>query len=165
MTEFLQTILVQQFLAVHAMFTDCIEKCPPEHWDDLVAKYPFWLVAYHTLYCTDGYLAFPEEAFEYHPVFHPAGAADINAEYPSKRFTKEELLAYAQFIKEKIERVLMAETPEVLAGDSGCKRRNMSRAELHIYNLRHIAHHTGQLSAVLRRIGLDPKWVSRGRTP
>lgn len=34
-----------------------------------------------------------------------------------------------------------------------------ARGELHLYNLRHVQHHTGQLSAYLRRIGQVPRWV------
>jgi len=162
MTTQLRDILANQFGAALAMFADCVEKCPPEHWDDPVAKYPFWQVAYHTLYCTDGYLARGEDAFTLHPEFHPAGWADINEEYPSRRFEKNEILAYTRFCKEKAQREFANETPESLAADSRFKRRNMSRAELYVYNLRHIEHHTGQLSAIVRRAGQDPRWVSRG---
>jgi uncharacterized damage-inducible protein DinB len=160
--DLLKSMLEAQFGAAFAMFTDCIEKCPPEHWDALVAKYPFWLVAYHTLYCTDGYLAPSEDAFELHEDFHPGGWADINDEYPSRRFEKAELLAYAKFCREKAQAALAGETEDSLNGDSGFKRRNCSRAELYIYTLRHVQHHTGQLSAVLRREKIDPAWVGRG---
>ena len=162
MNELVKTMLASQFGAALAMFIDCVEKCPPEHWDTLVAKYPFWLVAYHTLYCTDGYLARGDDAFELHRDFHPGGKSDIEDEYPSRRFEKPEVIAYARYVKEKAQAELSRETAESLAADSGFKRRNMTRAELYIYNLRHIQHHTGQLSAVLRKIGADPRWVSRG---
>lgn len=162
MLEQLTTAISQQFLAAMAMFKDCLEKCPEEHWDDPVAKYPFWLVAYHTLYCTDGYLEHHEDAFKPNPTFHPGGLTDLTDEYPSKRFTKDELLAYTAFCIDKLNAALARQTLETWWADSGFKRRNMSRAELFIYNLRHVEHHTGQLSAVLRRAGLEPKWVSRG---
>lgn len=162
MSELMKTMLESQFGAAWTMFTDCIEKCPPEHWDDPVAKYPFWQVAYHTLYCTDGYLARGDDAFVLHKEFHPAGLADIENEYPSRRFTKDELLAYAKYCKAAAQKAFAEETLESLAADSGFQRRNMSRAELYIYNLRHIEHHTGQLSAVVRRAGGEPKWFSRG---
>jgi len=165
MSEDLRTILESQFAAAWRMFVDCLEQCPESHWDELVAKYPFWLVAYHTLYCTDGYLSRNEGAFQLHPQFHPAGAADIEGEHPSKRFTKTELLEYARYCGDKAKRAFSEETAATLAGDCGFERRTMNRAELHIYNLRHVEHHTGQLSAVVRRAGGEPKWISRGWGP
>lgn len=161
-TEFMKNILGGQFGAALAMFTDCIEKCPPEVWDSPVAKYPFWLVAYHTLYCTDLYLSPSEDAFELSPVFHPGGRSDLEDEYPSRRFDKDEVLAYGAHVRDKAQAALAGETLESLTADSGFKRRTMSRAELYIYTLRHIEHHTGQLSAIVRKAGGDPKWVSRG---
>lgn len=160
----LKAILESQFAAAWRMFINCVELCPESHWDEPVAKYPFWLVAYHTLYCTDGYLERHENDFKLDPRFHPGGAADIEGEYPSKQFTQAELLVYAAHCTEKAKRIFAKETPESLAGDCGFARRKMCRAELYIYNTRHVEHHTGQLSAVVRRAGADPKWVSRGWT-
>jgi uncharacterized damage-inducible protein DinB len=45
---------------------------------------------------------------------------------------------------------------------------DLSRGELHIYNIRHVQHHAGQMSAYLRRVDgalADPKalpWVGTG---
>ena len=59
--------------------------------------------------------------------------------------------------------MLDAETEGSLGGPSGFARRAFSRLEMHLYNLRHIQHHTGQLSAFLRRAGVDTRWVGAGR--
>lgn len=61
-----------------------------------------------------------------------------------------------------------AETPDSLAAPSGFSWRPFSRGELHLYNLRHIQHHTGALSAYLRRVDASLKdrktlsWVRMG---
>jgi hypothetical protein len=47
---------------------------------------------------------------------------------------------------------LAAETADTFQGPSGFPYRPSTRGELHLYNLRHIQHHTGQLSAYLRRV-------------
>lgn len=154
--------MLGQFEASLAMLDQCIRDCPDEHWDSPIAKYPFWLVAYHTLYCTDGYLVSSQDAWQPHPVFHPAGRADIDAEYPSKRFTKQELGEYVRFCVGRARAVLGEETLESLEGPSGFARLAFSRAELHLYNLRHIQHHSGQLGAFLRRVKIASPWVKSG---
>src|SRR5262245_18942963 len=87
MSNLLKACIISQFQATHRMLDDCIRLCPEEHWDDQVAKYQFWLVAYHTLYCLDGHLEPREEDYKTDPRFHPNGMADIEGEYPSKRFS------------------------------------------------------------------------------
>jgi hypothetical protein len=162
MADLLKACILSQFQATHRMLDDCIRLCPGANWDDKVAKYPFWLVAYHTLYCLDMYLEPREEDYRTDPRFHPKGMEEIENEYPSKRFSKDELLAYSEFCHEKMVRVLGGETPEALAGPSGHARRTFSRAELHLYNMRHVQHHSGQLGAVLRRAGVDTSWAKAG---
>lgn len=154
--------LTGQFEASLAMLDACISACPAEHWDSPIAKYPFWLVAYHTLYCTDGYLVRSEHDWKPHPTFHPGGLADIHDEYPSKRFKQDELSAYLRFCLGRARAVLADETPDSLAGPSGFARLPFSRAELHMYNLRHIQHHTGQLGAFLGRMKIAVAWVKTG---
>lgn len=170
MTDDIKPILAAQFEAALCMLRDCIERCPPEHWDGLIAKYPFWQVAYHTLCFVDFYLAPGDEAWEPRTGeggFHPKGRADLDDEYPSRRFTRAELLAYLALCRAKLHEVL-GEAPsagrarESLEAPSGFPRLPFSRAELHLYNMRHIQHHTGQLGAYLRRAGVDTDWVKAG---
>jgi uncharacterized damage-inducible protein DinB len=162
----MKPIVRSQFEASFAMLVDCIEKCPDAHWESAIAKYPFWHAAYHTLCFVDVYLTVSDEAWMPHAEFHPKGRQELEDEYPSRRFTREELLAYAAFCREKIGAVLGdgagAETDESLADPSGFPWLPFTRAELHLYNMRHIQHHAGQLGAVLRRAGVDLKWVKRG---
>jgi uncharacterized damage-inducible protein DinB len=154
--------LLGQFEASLAMLDRCVRGCPPEHWDALIAKYPYWLVAYHTLYCTEGYLAPTEHDWQPHPRFHPGGRSDIDDEYPSRRFTQCVLRAYAQHVLALARSALSAETDSSLAGPSGFSRLTFSRAELHLYNLRHVQHHTGQLGAFLHRNRVSAPWVKTG---
>lgn len=165
--EILSRIVLNQIEAALAMLHDALATCPPEHWDGPVGKYPFWQVAYHTLCFVDLYLSPSEAAFEIRAI-HPQGMREYDEEYPSRRFEQAELLEYACFCRDKARIVLAAETPATLAGPSGHSYRKISRGELHVYNLRHLAHHTGQISAYLRRAdakfqGMDMlRWVSGG---
>jgi hypothetical protein len=163
MIEHVRKILAAQFEAALAMLNDCVQKCPPEQWDGLVAKYPFWQVAYHTLCFVDLYLSPSEKAFEMREI-HPQGWREFNDEFPSRRFDKAELTAYLAICRTKAVETLVQMTEESFQADSGFGRLHISRGELHIYNLRHLQHHTGQLSAFLRRNdqAADPTWVGSG---
>jgi hypothetical protein len=168
----LRSVLWSQMEASLRMMQECIEKCPADHWSGepprTIAKYPFWMVTYHTLCFVDVYLSPGDEVWQPRPDLHPLGRAELENEYPSRMFSRAELLAYAAICRELAGRVLgdheHAESDQTLAGPSGFKRLPFSRAELHIYNIRHIQHHTGQLSAYLRRNGVDTRWVGRGRS-
>ena len=163
MIDHFKTIIASQFEASLCMLHDCVRKCPREHWDGIVAKYPFWQVVYHTLCFADLYLTESEGAFQFRDI-HPKGWAEFNEEYPSRRFEKPELADYVAWCREKAIRSIGAETAESLQGASGFPRLRFSRAELHVYNIRHIQHHTGQLGAYLRRLDqkIDPDWVGAG---
>ena len=163
MTDLYKMLTASQIDAALAMLNHCIDRCPDEHWDGLIAKYPFWMVAYHTLCFADLYLSPGEATFQPRKDLHPAGMAEFDEEYPSRKFTQQELLGYVETCRRKLNDSLATETSESLAGPSGFARRKFTRAELHLYNLRHIQHHTGQLSAFLRRVGVDTDWISLGR--
>ncbi len=162
MVECVKKLLLGQFEAALAMFNDCVRKCPADHWDGNIAKYPFWQVAYHTLCFVDLYLSPDEKTHQLRTDLHPKGWSELDDEYPSRRFEQREITQYIGICLQKARDILAAETRESLEGASGHARRTFSRAELHVYNIRHIMHHTGQLSAYLRRVGVDADWVSSG---
>lgn len=161
-----------QFEASLAMLRACLEQCPDEHWTDdadparRIARYPFWMVAYHTLCFVDCYLSPSNDRWEPTPRFHPNGRQELEDEYPSRSFSKAELLDYAAFCKDKVARVLgdgpEAQSPESLSARSGFSWLAFTRIELHLYNLRHVQHHVGQLTAYLRRTGVEVAWVKTG---
>lgn len=151
-----------QFGAAIDMLEACILACPDEHWDDLVAKYPFWHVVYHTLCFVDVYLCPTNDDWvpETGPAgLHPLGRVELDEEYPSRRFSRDEMLRYMGLCRAKLEAQMKRETADVLGGPSGFGHLPFSRAELHVYSVRHVQHHTGQLGACLRRAGVDTRWV------
>ncbi|MBU6413443.1 MAG: DinB family protein [Planctomycetes bacterium] len=157
--HFFRAMASGQGFATFAMLKSCIELCPDEHWEGLIGKYPFWHVAYHTLCFADLYTAPSNKAWKPSTTFHPAGKAELAEEYPSRRFTRAELLDYLEYCRAAFRAALDAETPQSLAGPSGFSWVKIPRYELYPYNTRHVQHHVGQLSAFLRRLGLGPKWV------
>ncbi len=153
MIDYLKAVLAGQFEAALAMLHDCIEACPPEHWEGMIASISFRQVAYHTLFFVDAYLSANEDAFTLREL-HVRGG-DEREPWPSVGLSKPDTLAYLKICRAKLAETLAGETQASLQGPSGFARRKFSRGELYIYNLRHVQHHTGQLSAYLRRLGAE----------
>lgn len=152
------------------MMTECIRQCPDGRWESAVGTMPFWMVAYHALCFTDCYLAKSNKAWKPDrgvrggpPALHPKGRKELSEQFPSRKFERDELLRYAAICEQKLEEALAAETAKSLAGPSGFSWITGPRVEVYLYNLRHLAHHGGQLSAFLRRVGVQTKWVKDGR--
>ncbi len=150
MIDYVKQILRGQFEASLAMLNECVRICPAEHWEGKIATITFRQVAYHTLFFVDLYLSQNEEAFQLRDI-HASGGDERNP-FPSPGLSKEDTLAYAAICRQKMLETLAGETRESLAGESGFSWYKCSRGELHLCNIRHVQHHTGQLSAYLRRI-------------
>jgi hypothetical protein len=161
----LPAMFASQLAASLTMLHNCIKACPADNWDSPIAKYPFWHVAYHALCFGDLYSAESDEAWvpsEGPEGFHPAGKAELADEYPSRRFIQAELLRYSDYVCATAPKRLRAETLESLEAPSGFSWLHFNRAELHIYNARHVQHHAGQLSASLRRVEVAVPWSKVG---
>lgn len=163
MIDYTKMILTGQFEAALRMLHDCVRRCPPDHWEARIASLTIRQIAYHTLFFADLYLSPGEAGFTLRDLHHRGGdeRADTG---PSAGLSKEETLAYAEICRKKALETLAAEGPGSLQRESGFSRLPFSRGELHLYNIRHIQHHTGQLSAYLRRVVEDSErwWVKTG---
>ena len=150
MVEQIKRILTAQFDAALCMLNQCAAACRPKDWEGKIANDTFRYVAYHTLFFADLYLTADENAFVLRDLHHLGG--DERGHGLSPGLPKDQLLAYVPIVRQKTIEIIAAETPESLDGPSGFAYRKFSRAELHLYNIRHIHHHVGQLSAYLRRV-------------
>ncbi len=151
-------IVTSQFDATLIMLEECIKACPAAKWKSKVGKYAFWHVAYHALYCTDLYAAKSEKTWKTTPRFHPGGKADVEGEYPTRVMTKKELLAYVTHVRKLVRASIRRETAATLRGPAGFSWLSFVRAEVPLYNMRHVQHHTGQLAALLRRAKVKTHW-------
>jgi uncharacterized damage-inducible protein DinB len=150
MIEYLKQILASQFEAALAMYKQRLEVCPQDYWEGKVGADSFREVAYHALYCFDMYLSKNEESFPMRDLYKKGG--DEREDKVSPGLSKDETLELAEICRQKIYESISQETAESFTGDCGFDWRKMTRAELHIYNIRHFQHHVGQLSTYLRRI-------------
>lgn len=160
MTELCKQIVLGQFEAALAMFRQCVARCAEENWEDKIVNGTFRQTAYHTLFFVDFYLSTNEEAFELRELHQRGG--DERKPVGCPGLSKRETLAYTEICHERLVSQIAAETEGSLAGPSGISFRKITRAELHIYNMRHVQHHTGAMSAFLRKLGVELDWIGRG---
>lgn len=166
-----KTMFVNQYEAALSMLKACIDGCPETVWNAPVANRRFSQIVFHTMYFTDLYLGFDDEASFRRQPFH-RHLALLFADLPPKRepfedpeprfYDRAVLLTYLDFCRRKVAEVMAAETEDTLRGPE-IFGYDLSRAELHIYNIRHINHHSAQLSLRLRLdTGKGVEWVGSG---
>jgi hypothetical protein len=149
--------LTSQYIASFQMLKISIEKCPDALWVDNSYKNIFWQVIYHTLHYTNLYLPKTEESFKFwekhinnwHRFEHLHGSLKQNEE--TFKYSKSELMEYANLIANKVENRVMEEELNVQCGFDWLP---MNKLELHLYNLRHLQHHIGQLNERLSQHGI-----------
>ena len=168
MTDAYKAILGSQLRAALDMLEGAIDKCPAEAWDRPVGKLKFCQAAFHVLFYTDLYLEPTHETVQDQP-FHrerPEFFGDyeeLEPRAPVRVYDKPSLVRYFTHCREKVDQALTQETAESLGGPSGFFWLKFSRAELYLYNLRHVQHHAAQLILRLRLdYDADFKWVSAG---
>jgi hypothetical protein len=92
----------------------------------------------------------------------PAGAL------PERPYTKDELLAYLAYARQKGETMLLGLTEEQARqplAPPWAKGKDFTYLELQLYNLRHVQEHAAQLALFLGQNALPagPSWVARAK--
>ena len=152
-----------QFGAAIDTLENAIQACPEELWGDRSRRPEYWYLASHTLFWLDYYLADSEEGFAPPPPFtlvelDPAGVM------PERVYSQDELLRYLEHGRAKCRATIAALTEARAAERCGFRRRNITVAELLLYNLRHVQHHAAQLHLILRQVtDSAPRWVGRAK--
>ena len=160
-------IVANQFEAALCTLNICINKCPEADWNVPVGNLKYCQVAFHTLFFTDFYLGPNADSFREQP-FHRENK-DFFRHYEELEdrpqvllYEKPKIEQYLKHCRDKAAEVIAHETARVLTSPSGFRRRR-SRAELHLYSIRHIQHHAAQLSLRLRiDHGINIPWVASG---
>ena len=172
MLDTLKTLLANQYEASLCMLNACIVRCPEESWNAPVAQWVFCQVAFHTLFFADYYLGEGGEGGEdtfrkqrFHrdnPQFF-RDYEEFQDRVPRLRYDRPSILRYLQFCRTKARDTLASSTAESLSAPCGFAPKTFSRAELHVYNIRHIHHHAAQLTLRLRLdTPIDVPWVGSG---
>jgi hypothetical protein len=154
-----KTIIWRQFGASIDMLEKAMQACPDELWSDRSKKPEFWYVVFHTLFFLDVYLSDSLDEFS-PPAPFTLDELDPAGIVPERPYTKEELQAYLRHGRKKCQKTIGALTTEKAAQPCGFDWLHISVAELHLYNIRHVQHHAGQLNLILRQtIDSAPRWV------
>lgn len=167
MLDTLKELIAHQYEASLSTLNVAVTRCPDANWNERVATWKFSQAAFHAVFFTDVYLQ-PGDDVERlkHQPFHIEHKADfrdyeeLEDRVPVLLYEKPFVLSYLRYVRDKAQETIARETAGVLAGPSGFARRKCSRAELHIYNIRHIQHHAAQLSLRLRLdAAIDIPWI------
>ena len=155
MLDVFKNTTMNQFEAAFCTLNACIEQCPASAWNAPVVNLQFCQVVFHTLFFADYYLGENEETFRQQP-FHIARKEifrdyeELEDRQQTLTYDKPATQTYLADCRGKAAEVIAAETADSLSTECGFARREFSRAELHIVNIRHIHHHAAQLSLRLR---------------
>lgn len=161
-------LIANQYEATLCTLNMCIDRCPEVNWTAPVAKYKFCQVAFHTLIFTDLYLGHDEESLYRQPFHHDNKSVfrdyeEFKDRAPVLLYDRSWIKTYLQHCRSKASEVMAGETAETLSARSGFDWLPFPRGELHIYNLRHIQHHSAQLILRLRLDrNLDFPWMKSG---
>lgn len=158
MIDLIKGAVWSQFGASIDALKDAIELCPPEIWEK---EQQFWYIPYHCLIFLDYYLTLPPKGFSPPP---PFDLAEFEDRLPDRVYTKDELLEYLAFCREKCRTFIEGMTEEVVmsywTNESGSMHYQV--IEILLYNLRHVQHHAAQVNLLLRQTIDDaPGWVFR----
>ncbi len=168
MLDLFKHTITQQYTASLCTLGMCIDRCPDQLWQAKVARFPFSQAAFHTLFFADLYLCESIEAQRLLPfhIEHAAWFADyeqLERRDPTSLYERIDIQRYLQHCRRRAEEVMAAETAESLAAVASFSWRPIPRAELHVYNIRHIQHHAAQLILKLRlESGLEFPWIGSG---
>jgi hypothetical protein len=151
----------QQFGAAIDMLENAIVACPDDLWGDRSRQPEFWYMAFHTLFFLDLYLSESNVGFV-PPEPFTLDEMDDAGLLPERVYTKQELLKYLVHGRAKCRATVASLTEEMLHRRSGFDWLDISAAEVHLYNIRHVQHHAGQLNLILRQhVGSAPRWVRK----
>jgi hypothetical protein len=162
----LQVAVAGQFHSALTMLGKAIEICPETLWlaGCVISPNRTWHIAYHALFYTHFYLAKIDADF----VSWPRHRTDYNFLGENHRnpgvklqidqpYTQSELREYLDFCHAEVDRQTVLLDPEAPSGFSWLP---FNKLELQFYSLRHLAHHTGQLTERLRsQAGLGVGWA------
>ena len=158
------TVLWPQFGAAIDMLENTVTACPDGLWDDAGQQPEFWYLVYHTLFFLDLCLSGSVAGFT-PPAPFTLAELDPAGVRPDRPYTKTELRVYLDHARTKCRSALAAMSEATASERCGIPWLDLSMAELHLHNMRHVQHHAAQLNLILRqKTDSAPRWVARTRT-
>ena len=158
MINLVKETIWKQFGAAIDMLENAILLCPLERWN---TENKFWYSAYHCMFYLDYYLT-PDPSKFYPPPPFTLSEFDPSGQLPDRTYSKDELLSYLHYGREKCHQLIGELTDEIANQRWINEYKNFSILEILLYNMRHVQHHAAQLNLILRQAtGNAPRWVSQ----
>lgn len=169
MHDTFKELIANQYEATFCTLNQCLQECPSAFWQEPVSAFPFSQCIFHALFFADLYLGKnmevqPEQAFHKTNAAIFAGYEQLERVTPVGTYEKQFLEQYLGHCRTKAKSVMGNETEEEWKEPAGFPwLASSSRAEVHVYNIRHIQHHAAQLILHLRKEAtFDLPWVKSG---
>jgi hypothetical protein len=169
MDSTLKNIVWRQFGSAIDMLENAMRACPDELWQARLWNEPppyagfaeLWYLAYHTLFFLDFYLSGSVEGFA-PPAPFTLDELDPRGLLPERVYTKDELLAYLEYGRDKCRTTLAALTDEQAQRRFSFPWGELSFLELQLDSMRHVQEHAAQMNLFLgQQISWSPRWVVR----
>ncbi len=171
MLQTLKEVFANQLHAALCTLSECIDRCPDAAWTSKIVNLDFSQVAFHTLIYLDYYLGDGDETFRQQP-FHIENQGrfgdyeEFDDRAPVTLYQRPFIQSYVAHCRAKISATIATETAESLSTESPFPWLTLPRAEVYIYNTRHVQHHAAQLILRLRRdYQQDMPWFKSGWPP
>lgn len=165
MLDLIKQSLSGQYSAAFTTLKHCIDLGGEANWQLKIGSYELGRSLFHALIFSDLYLDESENQFRKQS-FHLKHAeifedyAELKDVLPGPSPDRDKTQLYLQHCHQKAQRVVAAETQSSLATEAPFRWTPFSRAELHVYNIRHLQHHAAQISLRLRAISeIEIPWV------
>ena len=154
-----QDAIQSQYQAALEMLQQAVVRCPESMWDDRSYKNVFWLVVYHALFYLHLYLYAGLGQYKPWPK-HKTDRQRMKLD-GGEAYSKADLLEYVEIVRGQVVAQVAALD---LAAPSGFEWLPFTRLETHLYSLRHMQQHIGELCERLgEESGVDVDWVGRGQ--
>ncbi len=168
MLEHFKELVINQYHASLQTLDLCVDKCPKATWQAPVHDLSFCQAAFHVLFFTDLYLGHDiesQKAQDFHEthinVFRDY--EELQPRKPELMYEQTWIKTYIEHCRNKVTEVIDNETEASLTADQVWWKRTSSRAESHIYNIRHAQHHAAQLILRLRlNHNVEMPWIESG---
>ncbi len=152
-------MIQSQFLAALEMLKKAIEECPEAMWADPLPQNEFWHTVFHALFYAHFYLSPSEQDFaaweKHRDVVSLSPSDEPSAEKP---YSQAEMLEYLVFCQEQVREKVAASD---LEAESGFYWLPFNALEKHLYNIRHVQVHVGELYERLGQAGIEVGWVGK----
>jgi hypothetical protein len=161
--------ITSQYLAALEMLKQAVVLCPELLWNSADDKNKFWHIAYHALFFTHLYLHESLKTFKPWPGHRPEYENLGPLPWPphdmpkiGEPYDRAALLEFVAFCQQEV----MGKVPRFdLQAPAGFDWLPFNRLELHLYNIRHLQQHTGELMERLgTRASIEFGWVIRAPT-